>query len=80
MEPNKSDHDLLIEINTTLKRAVDDIKSLSDGTTKKITILEHEVDLLKTKMSDALTFKKIVIWIGAAILALIIYHLTGVKL
>lgn len=79
MDP-KSDHDLLIEINTTLKRAVDDIKSLSDGTTKKIAVLEHKVEQLEITVRDAITFKKLVIWIGAAILAMLIYHLTGLKL
>ena len=39
---NENDHDLLIQIKTTLDRAILDIKELRDNTTARVTALEEE--------------------------------------
>lgn len=44
-DSSKTDHDLLIEISTTLKRAVSDIRDLKDGLDSRVGILEeHKAD------------------------------------
>lgn len=76
----KTDHDLLIEIHTVLKRAVQDIKDLKDNTAGRIENLEKKMEILERKVYADATFKKIVVWIGAAILALVIFQLTGYRI
>ena len=50
--PEINDHDLLIELRTEVKGMRVDIRDLKDGTTKRITDVEHQAnDLEKNKAS-----------------------------
>lgn len=54
MSLKTSDHDLLIEIHTTLKRAVQDIRDLKDGLDSRVGLLEeNKAD--KNEIEDIIT-------------------------
>ena len=54
-DQQKSDHDLLIEIHTVLKRAVDDIRDLKDGLDSRVKALES--DWVKRKEYEEVSLK-----------------------
>jgi hypothetical protein len=73
---NKSDHDLLVEVSTILKRVVQDIRELKDGTSSKISRLEREVEDLRNWKSSVGTYLWIYGIVGGFIATLLIYHMT----
>lgn len=72
-----NDHDLLIEINTTLKRAVQDIKDLKDGTSDKIANHEKRLELLERWHSSQVISLWIYGVIGGFLATVLIYHVMG---
>jgi hypothetical protein len=76
----RTDHDLLIEIKTTLNRAVQDIRDLRDGTSMKIDNHEKRIEVLEKKLYADGSFDKLIVGMGILILGLVVWHLTGYKL
>lgn len=77
----QGDRDLMVEMNTTLKRAVSDIQNLSNNFASKTDIVDHEkrMRILESSM-DTLHGKMIMIGVvissGVGIITLIIgYYL-----
>lgn len=84
---NKSDHDLIIEIKTILKRAVEDIRDLRDGTSQKIVNLEKrvddaylEIDELKGRINTNGAFYKWFVALAIVLISLMSWHILGYKL
>lgn len=83
---NRSDHDLLITVNTKLNRVIDDIKDLKDNTTQRVLALEaeklnkEEALRIKKENDDAhldyeLRLRRLELWGGMAIGALSLFEI-----
>ena len=72
---NKSDHDLLVEVNTTLKRVVMDIRDLKDGTSIQLANNTSRIEFLERWKSSIGTYLWIYGIVGGFLATLLIYHL-----
>lgn len=70
-----NDHDLLIELKTKIEGIRDDIKDLSDGTTKQIADHETRLNTLETEKTKIVVLLGIASAIFSVLIGLLVYHL-----
>ena len=72
-----NDHDLLIELKTKLEGIREDIKNLSDGTTKQIADHELRINNLETDKTRTTVMLSIGVGILSLLVSLLVWHLMG---
>lgn len=72
-----NDHDLLIELKTKMDGLRDDVKNISDGTSKQISDHETRINGLEDSKTKQNTAMSIGIGILSLLTSLLIYHLIG---
>ncbi len=89
----QKDHDLLIKISTVLDGLVNDVKDIKTNTVGRIEDLEvsratkdelknvsDKVENIEKKQVSNDTYLKLAVALGALILSVLVWHLTGYKI
>lgn len=74
---NTSDHDLLIRVDTRLGDLKQSVDSIRDGVNSKIENHEYRIQKLELSRSNLKLQLGIYISIGAVLIGLLIWHMTG---
>jgi len=74
---SSADHDLLIKLETKMDGLKDDIKGLSDGTSKQISDHEIRINSLEVEKTRTAVLLSIGIGLLGLLSSLLIYHLIG---